>query len=312
MKKNRPLAIFLVLCFALAACNSAPAATSTPMPTETPIPPTPTATPDPLLLVDLRNPATYPAWMDYFTRDEWPPVEEQHDISANLSRLYRLLLENRGIEGVETMNDGQVFFMAGQIANREGWNIPANLDAVRDWFAGPQGAAHSSLDGSYQYGIFRILQFSDKSIGLQHAYTPGEITTNTFGENVLLQRLMPYFGIAATEGILVDLTAGRSAIIFHYMNEGQDYYMPLAVNFEDIHSTETIRAPDYVYRVWRWDKDIPPCLATPYNQGRWTEDDLRTQMADAKRIFAETFTAAGDPIVYGLELAWYISVDPKP
>jgi hypothetical protein len=222
----------------LSACQQLPAGdlfTDTPAPastpTQTPIPPTPTETLDPLLRIDLQNPATYPDWMSYFTRGEFPSVEAQKAMSADMFQLYRNLLIDHEVEGVEAMNDSQVFFMAGQIANQEGWNLPANLDATRTWFAGPQAADRSSLDGTRQNGIFLQSQLGDRDIfTLPLAYTPDKIITNTFGENNLLQRQMPFGGVSGTEAILVNLTNEKSAIIIHYINDDQDYYMPLSAS----------------------------------------------------------------------------------
>jgi hypothetical protein len=208
--------------------------TMTPTPTETPTPtitPTPTETPDPLSRIDLQNPATYPEWMSYFMQGEFPSVEAQKAMSADMFQLYRNLLIDHEVEGVEAMNDSQVFFMAGQIANQEGWNLPANLDATRTWFAGPQAADRSSLDGTRQNGIFLQSQLGDRDIfTLPLAYTPDKIITNTFGENNLLQRQMPFGGVSGTEAILVNLTNEKSAIIIHYINDDQDYYMPLSAS----------------------------------------------------------------------------------
>jgi hypothetical protein len=212
----------LVLVFLLGACGGgdgspAPASTAATasLPTETPVPATPTETPDPLAAVDLRNPDTYPDWMGYFARGEFPGVEAQKAMSADMFQLYRNLLVDRGVDGVAAMNDSQVFFMAGQIANQEGWNLPANLDVVRDWFAGPQAASYSTTDGVLEPGIFantNLVAGPDDEI-IANAHTPGEMIINIFGENTPIQRKLTFGSIRASEAVLVDLTNNRSAII---------------------------------------------------------------------------------------------------
>jgi hypothetical protein len=291
--------------------------TMTPTPTETPTPtitPTPTETPDPLSRIDLQNPATYPEWMSYFTRGEFPSVEAQKAMSADMFQLYRNLLIDHEIEGVEAMNDSQVFFMAGQIANQEGWNLPANLDATRAWFAGPQAAFYRNISESIvEDGTFTMLRFTNTSIGLQHAYTPGEITTNTFGQDVLLQRIMSFWGIRAHEGILVNLTDGKSAIILHYVNNNQDYYMPLSVTFSN--TTATARIGKYQgqpSRVFPMSAIIPSSIGSDGAVGIWTENDLRNRLINAEDINIDPYNngVESDPIIAGLEFAYRIIISP--
>lgn len=325
MKQPRLFFLTTFLLLFTAACTAAPespaAAPTLMTPTDTPVPPTPTSTPDPLASVDLRDPGTYPEWMSYFTRGEFPTPEAQHEMSADMFTLYRNMLTDRGIEGVEALNDSQVFFMAGQIANQEGWNLPANLDVTRDWFAGAQGAAHASLDGSYQNGIFSQLQLGDRdTFTLPLAQTPGEITTNIFGENVLLQRSQPFFGAIANEAILVNLTEGKQAIILHYNNEGQDYYFPLTVLFEDTQIEGVIRAPGgqppFIFA--ESSSIVPASIGAngsfnndPNNV--WTEDNFRSQLIEAGTISITSFSgdySNKDPIVNGLEFAYFIQIIP--
>jgi hypothetical protein len=316
----RLLAPLLALVVLLNACQPAPTGDSltetpaTATPTETTIPATLTETPDPLSRIDLQNPATYPEWMSYFTRGEFPSVEAQKTMSADMFHLYRILLIDRGVEDVESMLDSQVFFMAGQIANQEGWNLPANLDATRAWFAGPQGAAHSSLDGTHQDGIFFELQLGDReSDTLTLAQTPGEITADVFGESVLLQRVQPFFGARADEAILVDLTNGKQAIILHYVNEEQDNYMPLAVTFTNTPSDGVIKAPGGGnYITMPSSEIIPTSIGIDGAIGLWTQDALRTKFINAEEIYINEYNGAtvSHPLINGLEFAYRIIISP--
>jgi len=298
----------------------------TPRVTDTPERPTqtPTITPteaDPLSSIDLRNPATYPDWMSYFTRGEFPTVEAQKSMSADMFQLYRNLLIDRGVDGVEAMNDSQVFFMAGQIANQEGWNLPANLDATRNWFAGPQAAFYRDIsNGVVENGIFSTSRLTDAdTFTIPLAHIPGEIITNTFGEDVLLQRQMPYGGIIASDGILVNLTNNKLAIILHYQNNGQDYYMPLSVLVSDTNTTERIGALDVgaPYQVLPSVATIPASIGlngsfnnTPDNV--WTESELRQRMSLAELVSAIPYSNAreSNPLVNDLEFAYQILISP--
>jgi hypothetical protein len=310
----RLLAPLLVLVILLTACQPEPTGDSlaetpaTATPTETPLPPTPTETPDPLLTIDLQNPATYPDWMSYFTRGEFPSVEAQKAMSADMFQLYRNLLIDHEIEGVEAMNDSQVFFMAGQIANQEGWNLPANLDATRAWFAGPQANSYGT-----EPGIFA----SDSYISLQTiAYMPGEINIDIFGQDTLLQRQQGYGAVNAPEGILVNLTEGKTAIILHYVNGGNDYYFPLSVTFNETTSSGKIGLQgNPPYRFFTDSFLVPPSVGFERNISQvWpTEKDLRDALTNCSGISISSYNGPSrqsNPIINSLEFAYSILITP--
>jgi hypothetical protein len=314
----------LVLVFLLSACGggegsptpASPTATAS-LPTETPNPATPTEMPDPLVAVDLSNPDTYPGWMDYFAYGEFPGVEAQKAMSADMFQLFKNLLVDRGVDGVEAMNDDQVFFMAGQIANQEGWNLPANLDAVRNWFAGPQAASYMTTDGILEPGIYANtnLVAGPDDIIIANAYTPGEIKPTIFGEEVTLQRKMSYGAIRANEAILVDLINGQSAIVFYYQNSGQDKYLPLAVLYNETIATERIgvvgmRPPSQVLPT---SINVPPSIGQNGAISPWSEDTLRARLAASpERVGAIEYSsrANSNPLINGLEYAYRIIISP--
>jgi hypothetical protein len=317
MEETMPrfLAPLLAIVVLLTACQPAPTGdslTETPAtvtPTETPIPLTPTETPDPLSTIDLQNPATYPEWMSYFTRGEFPSVEAQKAMSADMFQLYRNLLTDRGVEDVEGMLDSQVFFMAGQIANQEGWNLPANLDATRAWFAGPQANTY----GTELYGIFASDSYGSL---INLAYMPGEIYVDVFGENTQLQRQQGYGAVNAPEGILVDLTEGKKVIILHYTNGGNDYYFPLSVLFNETTSSGKIGFQgNPPYRFLTDTFLVPPTRGYERNISLFwpTEQDLRNALTNCSSISITSYNGPQrqtSPIIYGLEFASIISISP--
>jgi hypothetical protein len=307
---HRSLAPILALAILLAACQPAPAsptATAIP-PTETPVPATPTATPDPLASVDLRNPDTYPDWMQYFAQGEFPSVDDQKAMSAEIVHIYRNLLVDRGVQNVDIMNNGQVFFMAGQIANQEGWNLPADLETTRNWFAGPQANTY----GTEIFGIFANGPYTEP---ITQANTSGEIVVNIFNQDTLLQRQQPYGAINASEGILVTLTEGKSAMILHYVNSGQGYYFPLSVIFTETTTTERIGSIGYgPYQILQMVAIIPPSFGAngSFNitvDSLWTEESLRQRLVNAEGIGVTAYNGpsrTSNPLIYGLEFASYI------
>jgi hypothetical protein len=315
----------LVLVFLLSACGggegsptpASPTATAS-LPTETPNPATPTEMPDPLVAVDLSNPDTYPGWMDYFAYGEFPGVEAQKAMSADMFQLYRNLLVDRGVDGVEAMNDDQVFFMAGQIANQEGWNLPANLDAIRDWSAGPQAASYMTSDDVLEPGIFAntpLVAGSD-DIVIENAHTSDEIVANIFGQDTLFQRGMPYFALRADEGILVNLTYNKSAVVFYYRNDG-DNYMPLAVEFNG--TTTATQKLNLVggrppYQAFSASISIPQSIGQDGAISPWSEDILRARLAEnPERLGAISYLPGGgnnNALIDGLEFAYRIIISP--
>jgi hypothetical protein len=125
---------------------------------------------------------------------------------------------------------------------------------------------------------------------------------------------MPFHGIRAHEGILVDLTEGKSAIILHYTNEGRDYYMPLSVIFNDTNSTERIGF-DYVgapYRVKPMSAIIPSSIGADGAVGIWTENDLRNRLISVEDINIDPYShgVESNPLIAGLEFAYRIIISP--